>query len=301
MSPEFQLTPQLLDALGESTKDLSVYPPRLLGMIYGASGHGKTVLAVQIAQKITKPGDRIFYIDTADGWVSCQEHPGLLERLTGVAYKGISQLDTLIEAIKLTQNPESKSVPALERYQNIGTVILDEASTMAAFDLDTVTAARADVNVMFDEDKPEWDDRNIATNRFRKAIYRLINNTPCNIILVAHDREAKNKKKITVTSPAFAEKTSELVRQPLHLVGYLTADNQVTGDNKPVYRRSVQCWPTNQADAKSRISSLNVNETPEALVEKISAWLSRGGVVGDEAPKVNVESNDTEFQGIEVE
>lgn len=288
--------PDRLAALAASMREPTPQA-RLLAMLYGAGGAGKTVEAMMLAQAIIKPGERIFYVDTADGWVSLKNHNGLMRNVQMFEYKGLSQIDTMGDAIKAALDPKSVEMHEFDPYRSVGAIILDEATSMADFDLDVVTMARADANEEFGADRPEWDDRNIATNRYRKSLYKLIKDTKASIILIAHDREDKNKKQVTVTCPAFPEKIRYHVGHPLHLIGYMTAKYERAGD-EPVYTRNIQCWPTNMAEAKSRIGLLKMNETPDSLISKVATWLEAGGNDEEEAPLVTV--GKSEYSGVEV-
>jgi ABC-type phosphonate transport system ATPase subunit len=61
---------------------------RMKILLYGQSGVGKTVEAMELAQRCTPDDKRILYIDTGEGWVSLLNHPQLMRRTTRSGLQG---------------------------------------------------------------------------------------------------------------------------------------------------------------------------------------------------------------------
>ena len=98
--------------------------------------------------------------------------------------------------------------------------------------------------------------------------------------------------------------TREYVKEPLHLVGRVSADI-VPGatDTGNLYRRSVQCNPSKTVDAKSRIGNLQISESFNSLIDKLGNWLATGAVPVDEAAEVitQEEATQSSIQPFEVD
>lgn len=255
----------MLDALMAARKPLNDLIPFFKGCIYGDSGFGKTVFAAQLAQAITPNGKTIEYIDFLEGWVALLNHKseGLLNNVHREAYEGISQIETLAKFIKM----------GIEPFSNIGTVILDEFSSMTKADLDTVLKARAAKDSSKDPNVPTQPDFYAGTERARRALTELLK-ANVNVIVVAHIREDKEKSGAVVTRPAFMPNFSDTFRQMMHLVAHLTAEefiNEETGEAE--YKRSLQVHPTRRVNAKTRIGGLRPNIPPEVLIPAVVEWM----------------------------
>lgn len=204
-------------------------------LIYGDSGVGKTVLSTTL-------GQRILLVDAVDGWVSLRNHPGLLSSVTRVRYEGLSQLDTLADMF-------------LDGALEFDTIVLDEASAIATFDLDTVLKARAAKDISKDPNVPTQPDFFANTERCRRTFTRLLK-LPVNVVLVAHVREDKDERTGIVTKrPQFTPKLRTTIEQSCHLVGFLTA-NEIKDGDETKYIRRLQTMPSKGITAKSRIGGL---------------------------------------------
>lgn len=270
-----------LERLRASMEELADARPNILAMIYGDSGVGKTVGAVQMAQDITGEYGRIMYIDTAQGWVSLLNHPELKARIDRMRYVNLNQLDALGEAIR---NGEG----GFGQYK---TIVFDEASSAADTTLDDVLKYRSSLDRSKDPDTPTQPDYNTATNRIRKSFFDLLTIPNTNVIFVAHARKDKDNRMVEVTSPSFLPKLSGKIRQPLHLVAHLSG-NEV---NEKEYRRIYQVHPTRTIQAKTRIGGLEPQVSYEELIDKIKGWM--GGTVPDAEPNVPVPDHDPETNG----
>lgn len=260
-----------LDKLRSTMEPLSDSIATFKGMIYGVSGVGKTVMAVQIAQEITAPDKKILYIDTAEGWVSLKNHPELKERTERMRYGNLGQLEALCHAIRTNEPP----------FNEFGTIILDEASSSADSALDDVLKDRAASKRGDDPDTPTQPDYNTATNRVRKAYMGLLTLPGVHVILISHTRKDKDARNVEVQQASFLPKLGQKIKQPLHFIGNLSGNEIPASENRPArYTRILQVHPTRTIDAKTRIGGLEPQvEYPEFII-KLKKWL------GGEIPTV---------------
>lgn len=278
----------MLDALLDARKPMGELIPFFKGCIYGDSGFGKTVCAVQLAQAITPDGKTIEYIDFLEGWVALLNHKaeGLLNNVHREAYEGISQIEVLAKFIKMGVTP----------FDNIGTVILDEFSSMVKADLDTVVKSRAAKDSSKDPNVPTQPDFYAGTERARRALTELLQ-ANVNVIIVAHIREDKDKSGAVVTRPAFMPNFSDTFRQMMHLVAHLTAEEFTAEDGTATYKRSLQVHPTRRVNAKTRIGGLLPNVPPDALIPAVVEWMHgkrESEVVNDKGENLVVVKDSTE-------
>lgn len=253
---------ELLAALEDSIEDLDTTKIKAKVMIYGESGVGKTVEAVTLAQTINPTGKSILYIDAVEGWVSLRNHKGLTNNVRRMVYRGVSQLDILASAIEARKAP----------FDKIGTVIFDELSTMSKKDLDIVLAGRAKNDPTKDPDVPTQPDFFANTERMRRLVMKMLP-LDCNIIIVAHNRTDKNQKTgVETIGPAFMPKFSETLRENLHLVGHMTADERIL-DEETVYIRKIQVHPSRTVIAKSRVGGLSIHNDPNELNGAVLEWM----------------------------
>jgi hypothetical protein len=254
---------KLLDALVTSMQDMEVTSPNFKGMLYGESGVGKTVMAIQIAQAITPVGKTIIYVDSVEGWVSLLNHKGLTDRVIRMGYLGLSQIAAIVQAFD----------EQLEPFDKAGCIVLDEASTIARADLDNVVKARAKTTPGKDADVPVLPDMNVNTQRMRMAMMSLLQKD-IHVIMCAHIREDTDQRTGKVyTRPDFMPKVSKSLREMLHLVGHVTSAEDTNEDGEPIYKRIVQVYPTTSIVAKTRISGMGVHVTVEELIPATLEWL----------------------------
>jgi AAA domain len=255
----------LVDGLIASMQDLETRPPYFKGMIYGESGVGKTILAFKIAQAITPKDQYIAYIDTVEGWVSALNHKEehLLNRCKRFKYQGLSQIAALVEAIDT----------GVEPFNEIGCLIVDEASTVSRLDLDVALKARARTTQDKDIDSPTWPDMNINTHRMRLNMLDLLAKD-FHVILTSHVREDTDKRTGKVyTRPDFMPQISKSIREMVHLVGHMTASISSTEDGEAQYNRSIQVYPTDHIVAKTRVGGMGLDATSEELCIAIPEWI----------------------------
>lgn len=260
-----------LDALLQSMTDPVLEDTQhVTGLIYGDNGAGKTVLAIELAQRIRKMyGGEILFIDAVNAWRSLKNHTDLQEGVKRVPYEGKSQLELITQA--LTHRPAG--------FENYRVVILDELSSMTDRDGDIVLATRAAADSGKDPDVLTQPDMGATTERMRRAIIGLLRVPEISIICVAHQRDDEDKNVgYRVTRPRFMPKFSGTLREGLDFVVHMTAKPVGRGD-QTTYERKIQAHPTTTVVAKSRVGGLPVFTSPENFVNGVEKWL--GGSVGD--------------------
>ena len=246
---------KMLDALIALRQPLSEIHPYFKGCVYGDSGFGKTVWAMKLAQAITPPEKTIEFVDHLEGWVSLANHKGLRDRAIREKYTGFSQVEFLADVI-------SKGI---QPFDSIGTVILDEFSSMTYSDLDIVVKAQR-------KDTPEWPEYYAGQERARRCLESLLSQK-INVICVAHIREDKLSSGLVVTRPKFVPGFNDIFRQTMHLVAYLSTEEVTTAEGDIDYRRSFQVHPTKRISAKTRIGGLKPIVDGDYLIEAISQWM----------------------------
>lgn len=251
---------KLMEALKQTLVPMGTVEPFFKGMIYGESGVGKTVAAVQLANAICPVGKRILYIDAVEGWVSLLNHPELKSRVDRMTYQGLSQLDVLGTALKG------------DFKDTYGVIIIDELSTISTRDLDTVLKANAKKDPSKDPDVSSWPDMNATTQRMRRAVMELLK-SEIHQIYLSHERNDEDEKKRKTTRPDFMPKISKTIREQLHLVARMTASEKKDADGNIAYQRAIQTHPTTTIVAKSRIGGLGVHCSVGKLIQVVEQWL----------------------------
>jgi hypothetical protein len=213
-------------------------------------------------------------------------HPDLItDRVKRMRYSNLHQLEALSQAMRL----------GVEEFGNIGTIILDEASSAADTALDEVLKFRSAQDRGKDPDTPTQPDYNTTTNRVRKTYNELLTLEGVHVILVCHTRKDKDNRNIEVISASFLPKLGQKIKQPLHLIANLSG-NEI--DQK--YVRIFQVHPTRTIDAKCRIGGLPPQVEYKVLVDQLKGWL-KGNVkteqetalVADHDPEVPVPASVT--------
>lgn len=259
------LSPKMLAALEESFILMDDKRLTFKGLLYGVSGVGKTVEAMEIAQIVTPEDKEILFIDTSDGWVSLLNHPGLTRRTRPMAYKGLSQYEALVAA--LSEGAGS--------FGKVATIVFDEISTTAKRDLLNVAQATG----LGEYEAAEFKHYNIATRRMERILMELLKlRETHNLIFVSHMKERENKRTgISIRQPSVMPAFGETLKESLHLVAFMQADikhsEKDTGTAKYVW--TMQVHPSKMTVAKTRIGGLDIIVTPKVLNERLKTWITR--------------------------
>lgn len=268
------LDQSMIEALLGTMEDMESLSPNVKGCFYGPSGVGKTVATMQLAQAITDPGREIAFVDAVEGWVSLKNHPGLTARTKRFKYAGLSQLEALVDAIE----------SGVEPFNKIQTVVIDEFSTVARLDVDTVQKKRALANPGGkDIDKTTLPDMGVSTDRMRRVTTKLLQHD-FNFLFVSHVRIDKDDATgVMHRSPDFMPKFSKSLKENLHLLGYFQNTESTGTDGEVEYNRYVQVHPTRTIDAKSRIGGLSVHVDIPTLISAIVEWKQGNRATEDSA------------------
>lgn len=255
---------ELMAELVNSMESLEDATPYAKTMIYGESGVGKTVEAMEFAQLVTPVGKTIIFIDAAEGWVSLKNHEGLTRRTKRMAFKSLTQVDLLLQAISATSpNP----------FTDVGTIIIDEVSTVAKADLDYVLKVRAIRDPSKDKDIATQPDMGAATERMRRTFGTMLA-MKINVVLVSHIREDKDERTgVTTIRPGMMPKLSTTIREKLHDVVHMTATEVSQANGSVEYNRSLQVLPTKGVVAKTRVKGLGVHTKPDAYNAAVVEWM----------------------------
>lgn len=286
-----------LDALREAIQPLDLTKIKFKWLLYGKSGVGKTVEAMELAQRITPPDKQILFVDTGEGWVSLENHPQLKRRTNRMLYTGLSQFSTFVAAV----------TEELEGFDNYGTVVFDEFSTSAKKFLHVVLDA---TNVNYLTGAPEYKHWGIMSRNLEATVWKLLElKETHNLIFVAHEKTKQDERtKLNLTGPSFMESVEATVKENVHVVSRMTADVE-NRTGVPKYKRELQLHPTKMVVAKSRVGGLEILASPSKFNDRVVDWMNNSGELVDEQEVVELESekevsgdfsDQTDFVGIEV-
>ncbi len=255
-------------------------------LIYGASGVGKTVQSIALAQAITPPDKTIVYCDSGNGWVSLDNHPELKTRVHRLQVPMITMLEGIANLIQRKAGA----------FADVGCIVCDEYSTIVDNDLSLIVKERASKDDSKDPDTPTQPDYNTSKNRGVKYATGLFLLEGVHVILVAHERQDKDSRNILQLSPLFNPKLGSRIREAVHMVAYLSVkEMRKEGDStQKVEKRVFQVHPTPMIVAKTRIGGLKPEVSYEELKTVMVKW------VGGNKP-LDKKVNDTNFDGIQIQ
>lgn len=256
---------QIQQALLESMEDMDQIVVDIKSFLYGESGTGKTVFAMQMLQRFTPRDKIVLFVDTARGYVSLNNHPELKRRTKRIQYQGLSQIDALVSAI-IKERPG---------FENIGAVLVDEVSSIQVKDTHVVMKGRGESTGEFAA--PTQPDMGVTTARMIRTFSPLLE-LPIHVILTSHIREDELKignmgTGRMVTRPSMMPVLSGSLRGLVHEVTYISADTNAPVGGKPTYNRTLQVMPTRKIVAKTRIGGLTPTVTPAKYLEAMAEWI----------------------------
>lgn len=243
---------------------------RFKGLIYGDPGARKTVESCKIGKKL------LFLAADPEGWQSLLNHPelGLGTRIQLMEYNGVSQLESLAEAID-----EDNKV-----FREFDTIILDTLSNIASMDLGVVQTQKIKQKGgedKFDFERDMWPVYNQNSLRVKNALQKLLHN-PVNVVATAHAKEYEVKRFGSATGerrlqPKFSPEIFADINAQFSMIAYQQNDVQVDRQNNVTYRTSTQFHPTSLIVAKTRIGGLPVQQKNANIAKIVEEWVERGG------------------------
>lgn len=257
-----------------SSMETQIVQKDLISLIYGASGVGKTILNMAIAQAIRgDEGWPILFLDSSDGFVSLGDFPTLMEGVDRLRVDDYRDLPVIGDALR-----ERK-----KGFQEYGITIMDEISSWFT---DMLHAwVREDEGLPADAPLPEIKGKQYGppTHALLDIVNKFHKTENMHLLLVAHEQERGgdlSKRYEPSLSPQFLRG----INQRMHLVARVEGVIRTDG-----YKRSVQTQPSRKVVAKSRISYLDVTEEYEDVPDKISAWLNSAQQIEDLTTKAPTE------------
>jgi len=210
-----------IDALEASVIDPAVATPFFRVILYGDVGVGKTTWA-------TTGSGKTLLIDSSEGYITIKD----TSNMTILGYKGVSQLEAIAEALT-------------EGVWQYDTVVIDELSTIAKLDLETVVAAQAKKGNIREDAVPEQRDYLATQLRIAKALNALMA-CPCNVVILAHERRVTDKSSgVTMIESDFSPGLKVEINRTLHVIGRISIDSRGA--------RTVQVTPSKTVQAKNRL------------------------------------------------
>lgn len=270
-----------LDALLSKMTDMDSQSIRtdFLGMLYGPPGTGKTTLAMLLAQKLRGDGN-VLYLDSSDGWVSLRNIPALMKNTSRFPIESSAELPALANALLKRE----------KGYEKFTVVVIDEISSLANEVLESVV--REATGTPADQELPDIEGRHyLPMTRIMSSIVGQFHKVPgLHVVLVAHDREKVDHRKVTVVSPSFSPLLLKELQRRMHVTAYVTAEAKNVG-GELTYVREVQSQPTKLVEAKSRIGGIPVKTDFGTWTDIIAGWVHSDEMqvaVNSPEPKVEI-------------
>jgi hypothetical protein len=267
-----------LDALRKRMQamDSQEIDKHFIGMIYGPPGGGKTTTAVWLAQSLANWEEDILYLDSADGWVSLEATPALMEHVTRLPLEDAGDLRAVAAAL-------TKRSPGFETFS---VIVVDELSSVAQDTLETYV--REELGLRSDEVIPEIEGKHYGPmGQMVSSDVRKLRRVPdLHVIFVAHSREKKDNRGVETKYPQFSPLLGTEIQKIMHVTSYISAE-VILKKGKPTYTRKIQSLPSGLITAKSRIPNMPYMITdPEEWVNRITDWtqgeLAEAGVAAEE-------------------
>lgn len=257
--------------LGKQTVDKT-----LALQIYGEPGVGKTVFSVQLAKWIA--ADRpVLYIDTAENFVSLENHEGLTNNVIRLPFQDFGDFGIVAQGIHKGQIKP-------------GVVVIDEFSTACDRLLDQLY--RDSIGARDGEIPTEAIDPRLYKPMSDAAVkaLQLFLQEHVHVIILAHEREVADTddKKKKIVKPSYSPKHNDAVSRALHVSAHLTTKIKGVGNNI-TYEREVQSHPSALVSAKSRIGNLPIRTDPATFAQVVHDWITTPGAVFSDQQQVLAE------------
>jgi len=222
-------TDEMLAALLGRIGDISQVTKYTKALIFGQPGAGKTVFSA------TTPNTLI--VDIERGALSINNHPEIKKNAQFLEFRSVFQLEQLITYLQ-------QGNPAFDKYD---TIVIDSYTALQARDLDEIVSTEAAKDASRNKFLPVGTDYNINTKHMQKIAADL-RDIDKNIIVTCHVKEVKDEMTgIILKRPDLTPKLASSMNGIFDIVGYLSADED---------RRTLQCHPTRELAAKTRLGGL---------------------------------------------
>ncbi len=275
-------------ALAASFTPLSEVVAHANVMLYGPAGSGKTVELLKLAQAVTPADQEILFLDSAQGFVSARNHPGIQKRVRRLQFQGISQIATLYEAIS----------ERADGFERVGCVIIDEISSIAKEDLSTIVSARVQAGKLTQYEGADWPGYNANLERVGRELRKLFK-LDVHIMLASHMKESEVKSTgLNLKRPSMPPEMAEVGNGLVHVVAHMSAATKDKG-GKVEYVHTIQVHPTTLVFAKSRVGGLAVKVSPDVFNKRMAEFVQDG--IETEVESETVIDTDDSFAGIEVQ
>lgn len=278
---------ELYKALADSFTPLSEVIAHANLMLYGTAGAGKTVELVKLAQLVTPPDQEILFLDSAQGFVSVRNHPGLQNRVRRLQFKGVSQIAALYDAV-------GERAPG---FETTGCIIIDEISSIAKEDLSTVVVARIKAGKITEHEGADWPGYNANLERVGRELRKLFK-LDCHIMLASHMKESVIASTgLALKRPSMPPEMAEVGNGLVHVVAHMSATTKER-NGKVEYTHTLQVHPSTLVFAKSRVGGLAVKVSPDVFNKRMVEFV-QDGIETEVETEVVIDTDDS-FQGIEV-
>ena len=247
-------------------------------LLYGPPGGGKTTLAAGLAQRISG-GQRILFIDSADGWVSLENIPSLKKNMTRLQYQEYGDLVAAADAMK----------KGVKGFSGFNVTIVDEISSICDDTLELVVRKRCGTEAGAPTPESEWTDYKTMGDLVVGGIKKLMAIPGMHVILVAHARTDKDNRGVTKTASSISPKLRATINGLMHIVANVTAE--IKGNvAEPKYVRQVQPMLSGLVEAKTRLGNLQVKMEFNDFVQAVAQWIESDQMANDLAePEGDVE------------
>jgi hypothetical protein len=262
----------LLESIqGLSQTDVATRIGNFRGMFYGYDGVGKTIGGLALLNYIVEPDKAILLLDSAENWLSINNHPNLKQaklsdgsyRIRRYAYRGETWLHAVAAACE-------RKVPP---FDNVGGVQFDELSSMADSMLAVILKIAESRDPSRAEDDATWPEYKQLLRKMKNATNRFAQIEGVHTLGIAHVRTDKAAFNKMQEAPNFTPGVGREIRKPQHLIANVTLTEE--GE------RRFRVQPTPEVVAKCKIGGMAPVVGFGTLATELKKWLGGEGTTVD--------------------